>query len=230
MAEGSGIKQLKQSDGLTARAYDELRRAIIEHRLPPGSLTSARALSDLLGISRTPVREALVELGNEGLVAFERNRGVRIAAPESDDIREIFELRLLLEVPVVERTVTSLSKQQIAALRSELDAMAANVDDEAAFMRHDRAYHELLLQLSDNQRLIDFVGSLRDQTRVRGISTVGRSRPLAAILREHRRIHDCVKRGDAAGTAAALADHIENTRELLLAQFAEDPDSEGKQP
>jgi DNA-binding GntR family transcriptional regulator len=204
--------------GLQAQARAEIKSAIIEGRLEAGSLTSVRALAELLGMSRTPVREALVDLANDGLVQFERNRGVRIQATQVHDIEEIFDLRLLLEVPAVQRAVPLCTHVEIAALERELAAMGANIGDENVFMNHDRAFHDVLLQTLGNARLVQFVDSLRDQTRVRGISTVGRSRPLKEIITEHRRIFRFVKSGDAAGASAAMAKHIERTYQLLRSQ------------
>jgi DNA-binding GntR family transcriptional regulator len=206
--------------GLQAQARAEIKSAIIEGRLEAGSLTSVRALAELLGMSRTPVREALVDLANDGLVQFERNRGVRIQATQGHDIEEIFELRLLLEVPAVRRAVPLCTNVEIAALERELADMEANLDDESKFMHHDRLFHDVLLQTLDNTRLVQFVDSLRSQTRVRGISTVGRSRPLKEIVTEHRRIFRAVKRGDEEGAAEAMARHIERTYQLLRSQEA----------
>jgi DNA-binding GntR family transcriptional regulator len=93
------MRVVEVEEGLTQRAFREIRAAILDGRLSPGERTSVRALSDALGISRTPVREALVELANGRMVEFERNRGVRILVAQSSDVQEIFQLRLLLEVP-----------------------------------------------------------------------------------------------------------------------------------
>jgi DNA-binding GntR family transcriptional regulator len=225
-ADAAPVRRVVAYVGLQAQARAEIKSAIIEGRLEAGSLTSVRALAELLGMSRTPVREALVDLANDGLVQFERNRGVRIQATQVHDIEEIFDLRLLLEVPAVRRAVPLCTSVEIEALGRELEAMATSIDDENVFMNHDRAFHDVLLQVLGNARLVQFVDSLRDQTRVRGISTVGRSRPLEEILTEHRRIFRFVKSGDARGASEAMAKHIERTYQLLRSQ--EDGRSSGQ--
>jgi DNA-binding GntR family transcriptional regulator len=217
-ADPAPVRKVVAHVGLQAQARAEIKGAITEGRLEAGSLTSVRALSELLGISRTPVREAFVDLANDGLVQFERNRGVRIQATQVHDIDEIFDLRLMLEVPAVRRAVPFCTRVEIAALERELTAMAANVDDEHVFMTHDRAFHDVLLQTLGNTRLVQVVDGLRDQTRVRGFSTVGRSRPLKEIVTEHRRIFRFVKSGDARGASEAMARHIERTYQLLRSQ------------
>lgn len=223
MSDLAPVRALKPEDGLTQRAYHEIRAAILDKRLAPGSLTSVRALSEALGISRTPVREALVELANDRLVSFERNRGVRITETQRHDIEEIFELRLLIEVPAVRSAMARAGADLIPELRATLQEMRVSLGDEATFMHHDWLFHRALLAATGNERLVAFVESLRHQTRMRGISTVGRSRPLEAIVAEHERILAAVEAGDADAAVAAMSGHLTETRDLLLAQ--EPPES-----
>lgn len=203
---------------LTQRAYDEIRRAILAGALPQGSLTSVRALSEALRISRTPVREALVELANDRLVAFEKNRGVRIIVTQRHDIEEIFAVRMLLEVPSIRTAVERMQPVDIDELKQHLIEMEAHLDDEEEFMRHDWRFHRKLLEITRNGRILSIVESVRNQTRARGISTVGRSRPLQSILKEHQAIYAAVRKRDTEGAAAALTEHLKNTQDLLLAQ------------
>ena len=212
------MRVVEVDEGLTQRAFREIRAAILDGRLSPGERTSVRALSDALGISRTPVREALVELANGRMVEFERNRGVRILVAQRSDVQEIFQLRLLLEVPATHAAVPKLGKPGVKALAATLTAMRESGDDESTFMQHDWAFHEALLSANGNRRLVEIIENVRHQTRLHGISTVGRSRPLAAIVTEHTAIYDAAAAGDADGAAAAMAVHLTTTRDLLLAQ------------
>jgi DNA-binding GntR family transcriptional regulator len=204
--------------GLSARAREELRGAIVEGRLPAGSLTSVRALSEALGISRTPVREALVDLAREGMVSFERSRGVRVNDSTDHDVVEIFQLRRMLEIPALREAVGRFAASDVRALGRELAAMRAHLDDERAFMQHDRAFHRVPLEVLGNARLVAIVETLRDQARVRGLSTVGRTRDLRAICGEHRAIYDAIRAGAAQRAAQALERHLLITEELLRTQ------------
>jgi DNA-binding GntR family transcriptional regulator len=213
------LSPISPQEGLSSQALEEIRRAIIEGRLPAGSLTSVRALSDALSMSRTPVREALVDLANAGMVTFERNRGVRINDTEGHDIKEIFEIRLMLEVPAMRRAVPRFTPADVRRLGAELQAMTEHLDDEPSFMRHDRAFHRVPLEVANNGRLVSIVESLRDQTRVRGISTVGRSRTLRAIVAEHKEIHRVVRSGDPDAAADAMERHLLSTYDHLCSQM-----------
>lgn len=199
---------------------DVLRTAIIRGELVPGSIHSVASLSSALGVSRTPVREALIELASRGMVRFERNRGVRILQNSIHDIEEVFDLRLLLEVPAVRRAVERVDRRELRALEAEYQGMvrAAAANDEQALWLHDRGFHHRLLSLSGNRRLADYVDSLRDMVLLRGATTAGRSRSLEAIALEHLAILEAVRAGDAEAAAAAMEHHLRRTAELLIAQ------------
>ncbi|HEY4280935.1 MAG TPA: GntR family transcriptional regulator [Conexibacter sp.] len=208
---------------LTDLAVTALRAAILDGRLQAGGLYSVARLAQQLGVSRTPVREALLLLERQGMVRFERNRGARVLDSTARDLDEIFSLRLLLEVPAARRAAELITPADLALLKQELEAMRAQAraGDEPAFMAHDRRFHETLLAASGNRRLVEVVGSLRDTVRLRGASTVGRGRDLRAIHREHVRILDALRARDADAVARELRAHLLNTRRLLL--LAADP-------
>jgi DNA-binding GntR family transcriptional regulator len=225
VADGDGERELAldalggDRETLTDRAIAALRAAIVDGRLPSGELYSVARLADRLGVSRTPVREALLLLERQGMVRFERNRGVRVLESSARDLDEVFTLRLLLEVPAARRAAELVGEEELAALSAELAAMGRllRAEDETAFMTHDQRFHELLLAAAGNRRLVGMVGGLRDHVRFRGASTVGRGRDLCAIYDEHVRILDTLRAGDPDAVAAAMRDHLVQTRRLLLA-------------
>jgi DNA-binding GntR family transcriptional regulator len=205
---------------LAGRALAGLRAAIVDGRLAAGERYSVAALADRFGVSRTPVREALLVLERQGLVRFERNKGVRILAPSAADLEEVFALRVLLEVPATRRACERLTGKDLDDLDRELDAMAAAAatGSEGPFMAHDQRFHEIVLDAAGNRRLSAHVDQLRDQVRLRGASTVGRSRDLPAIHAEHVAIRDALRARDADGAAAAMRAHLVATGALLVAQ------------
>jgi DNA-binding GntR family transcriptional regulator len=198
---------------LATRALEELRTAIAEGRLAPGERFSVAQLAQLFGVSRTPVREALLQLERQGVVRFERNRGVRVLETSAHDVQEVFELRLLLEVPATRRACARLRDDELEALERELAGMAA-AEEETRFMAHDARFHELLLAAAGNRRLVASVRSLRDHVRVRLGATDGRSRELD----EHRAIIAALRERDADSAAAAMHDHLHTTGRLLIGQ------------
>jgi DNA-binding GntR family transcriptional regulator len=216
----TSIQPVKSEASLTARIRAQLRDAIVAGDLEPGTLYSVQTLAENFEVSRTPVREALIDLAGLDMVRFERNRGVRVVAPSPRDIVDIFNLRLLLEVPATRRAVQQIDDKAIAALRKELTAMekAERVNDEPTLMRHDRAFHVIILDAAGNRRLSAHIDHLRDVVQTRGVSTVGRSRSLKDIISEHREVLACIERRDPDAAATAMRSHIEHTARLLVAQ------------
>jgi DNA-binding GntR family transcriptional regulator len=207
---------------LAGRALAGVRAAIVDGRLEAGERYSVATLAAGLGVSRTPVREALLVLERQGLVRFERNKGVRILETSTHDLEEIFTLRLLLEVPAARRACGRLTAADLDTLDRELDAMAdaAAAGRETPFMAHDQRFHAVLLEAAGNHRIVALIDQLRDHVRFRGASTVGRGRDLAAILAEHVVIRDALRRRDPEAAAAAMRAHLLATGELLVGSDA----------
>jgi DNA-binding GntR family transcriptional regulator len=214
---------------LADQAAAAIRRAVGDGDLRAGELYSAHDMADRLGVSRSPVREALMRLAEAGLVTFERNRGFRIVTPQARDIAEVFALRLLLEVPAARTAARAADESLGPDLRTELAAMAraAARRDTPRFMLHDRRLHARILGAAGNRRLAAVVESLRDATRVLGASTVERSRGLLDIWAEHEPIVAAVESHDASAAARAMREHVANTGRLLVSQASTDPAGAG---
>jgi DNA-binding GntR family transcriptional regulator len=214
---------------LTDQVLISLRGAIVSGSWTAGELHSVKEVAALLGVSRTPVREALLQLADSGLIAFERNVGFRVLRSTPAQIAEIFHLRLLLEVPAIELAARAPDEATVAALRSEISAMweTAAKEDEPGFMKHDRRFHEVAIAGAGNERLVVMVQRLRDATAMLGASTVHRSRELSDIAFEHKPILEAFEQKDPAGAASALRRHLIHTASLLLSSsHAEESASE----
>lgn len=216
----SPIRPIETELPLSVRAREAIRSAIIVGQLAPGTLHSVQALASRFGISRTPVREALIDLSKQGMVSFERNRGVRILETSVHDLEEILAIRLLLEPPATYRAVAQFTPSAQRELELEVAAMAnaAERDDQISFMRHDRGFHSIILGMSGNRRLQEFIDQIRDLVVARGNSTLGTTRSPLEIVEEHRFILDRISEGDAVGAASAMREHISRTGRLLIAQ------------
>jgi Transcriptional regulators len=153
------VDQVRQAETMNAQVLGALRTAVITGELAPGTLHSVQTLATQLGVSRTPVREALIKLAQHGMVRFERNRGVRILQTSLHDLEEVFALRLLLEVPATRRACQLLDAAGRKELRRVYRAMerAVEADDEFKLWEHDRRFHRALLEASGNSRLAEYV-------------------------------------------------------------------------
>jgi DNA-binding GntR family transcriptional regulator len=214
------VKQVRVEGSLMNKVGDALRSAILSGELVAGRLYSVQDLAEVLGVSRTPVREALIRLASKGMVRFERNRGVRILQSTPADLEEVFELRLLLEVPAARLAVARMQEADVVELRKCVDAMmsAAQAGDERSMMEQDRRFHAVILKAAGNERLAAFVDSLRDLVLTRGVSTAGTSRTLHDIANEHVPILERFEARDADGVASAMHAHVLHTARLLIKQ------------
>lgn len=206
----------------TQRVFDTLREEILTGRLAPGTQHSIYRLAERLEVSRTPVREAVLRLADLGLVAVERNRGVRIRAVTAKDVLEVFELRLLLEVPATAFTALHADVDHRDRMRAALTAMtqAAGVDVRA-FDDADRALHRAIHDAAGNERVAEVVLAHRASIQARGATTVHRSRDPQQILAEHVPIVEAILGADAARAASLMREHLMHTAELLVGQLDE---------
>lgn len=222
--QSARLDSVRQDASLKEQIFTSLRSAIIDGRLIAGNLYSVQSLANDLGVSRTPVREALIDLEARGMVSFERNQGVRVLETSVHDLKEILTLRVLLEVPATFRAAeqaTAEMLEELLQLVESAEALTSGVDalTKAQYQRvleNDRRFHATLLQGSGNRRLAEYVDHLRDLLAMRGLYTVDAQRDLRQYLSQHREIYDAVKRGDGSAAARNMREHLINTGRLLL--------------
>jgi DNA-binding GntR family transcriptional regulator len=207
---------------LAKKVYEALRNAIILGELVPGSLHSVPSLAAALQTSRTPVREALLKLADQGMVRFERNRGTRILQTTIHDLEEMFSLRLLLEVPATYRAAQQAGPQDLKAMADALAAMrraaASRSSSPREHLAPDSRFHRAIALASGNKRLATIVETLFDLQMTRGVSTWGINREIADICNDHETIYQRIAAGDAMGAALAMRDHIALTARIIIAQ------------
>jgi len=215
------VKEISPNrDTLAGKVYESIRDAIVLGDLAPGSLQSVQKLASHLKVSRTPVREALLKLADQGMVRFERNRGARVLETTVHDLEQIFSLRLLLEVPATYRATQQIGTAELRQLRSALDAFRNKIHN-ASTREHlelDARFHRVIMRASGNRRLADCVDSLRDLQMMRGLTAAPRSRALEEICDDHQRIYDQIVKRDPIGAATAMREHLAVSSRLLIAQ------------
>jgi DNA-binding GntR family transcriptional regulator len=193
------------------QVYRRVREAILEGDIAPGSVMSQVALSDDLGVSRTPLREALRMLQSEGLVDAQTNRRVTVKPISATDLEELVVMRLALETEAMRLSVDRLRPEDIAALEGRLAEMrhfAAAKDYERWKTPHS-AFHRGLTAPA-GARVNGLLGQLSDHAeRYRRIHIAQSSK--AWQTEGHREILDACKAGDRYESAALLADHLSRT-------------------
>lgn len=218
------MKVLRASS-LREQAGQVLRASIIGGELEPGEIYSATMLAERLGVSPTPVREAMLDLASAGLVEPVRNRGFRVLTPDDRDLDEVGELRLMLEVPAMRRAVERGSDEAIEALERSVVAIeqAAEKGDLPAFLLADREFHLGILEMTGNRRLVKLVEQLRDQTRLIGLKELTETGGLMSSAGEHREILEALRARDADSVEHLMRVHLEHTRGIWAGRAEAQP-------
>lgn len=203
----------------------EIRRRILDNEYPPAHQVLELDLAAELGMSRTPVREALVRLQHENFVQLIPRHGMRVVPLSLENLRDMYEVLTALEVTAIERLVrTAPDSRTIAALDQALDDMdrAVKKQDRDAWVTADERFHRMLIDLCGNARLAAVAYTLWDQGHRARMTTVRLRSALDASNREHRAVVEAIRRGDAKEARARHSKHRERTsREIikLLEEF-----------
>ena len=196
-------------------AHNYLREAILTWKIPPGNPIVEQEISDQLGISRTPVREALKLLEAEGLVKVVPQRGTFVSELTTQDIEEIFTLRESLEVLALEVAIHNIPVQDLNEIEQHLGLLTSQSPPEQ-FFECDRLLHGLIVKHGGNERLAHFLESLNAQVeRVRRISSVRPNR-LEMSVREHLAIVRAIQARDWITAEAELRQHTRNVKQSTL--------------
>jgi len=204
---------------LVDAAYRTMRRKILDNEWPPGHRALEQELALALGMSRTPVREALIRLQEEGLVEVVPRHGMSVLPVSADDMRDIYEMLTALEPMAAELAVRRGPGE--AQLKPLLDASrdmrsALKADDRERWAAADESFHRHLVALSGNRLLIDAVQNCWDRAHRARMVTL-RMRPKPALsTREHMEVLEKIRAGDARAASEAHRAHRERgARELL---------------
>ena len=204
----------------TNDAYERLKEDIRENRMAPGYLEPEPELAERMGMSRTPVHEALIRLQAEGLVELVPRRGARVLPIRAKDMREIYEILNALEPEAAAHLAARRpSESELAPLDAATAEMTQALDngDLDAWAAADDRFHQTLLRLHGNKRLASFVGSLYDQAHRARMVTLRLREPPIVSTAEHRVILEFLRRGDVDGTRESFRLHRERTSAELVA-------------
>jgi DNA-binding GntR family transcriptional regulator len=207
-----GIKL--QASSLRDQALRVIRARIISGAMRPGVLYALGATASELGVSVTPVREAVLELAREHLVELARNRGFRVREMTEHELNEIVELRKIIEIGAVRL----VSERKLLNQASELQELASATEKYAAagdwvgFLDSDRDFHMGIMAHLGNERLNQVVGSLRDQSRLYGLDVAAGTESLLQSTHEHATLLRAIIAGQADEAADVMDRHLQHAR------------------
>lgn len=212
-----GALSLVSGPSLREQARKVIRGLIITGQMRADQLYSVPRLATELGVSATPVREALLDLAREGLLEPVRNRGFRVVALSPNELKDIYAVRTMLEVPsVAEIARAGLGPAQLEQLR-ELAAVtkrAADAGNLIEFLEADRKFHVGLIAMLGNKPLADLVEALRDRVRLHGFKSGKSSEYITKSASEHFQLLDFLAKRDEPGAVALMQRHLERSRQI----------------
>jgi DNA-binding GntR family transcriptional regulator len=212
------MRRLERMPSRRAQITETLRAAIISGEMQTGVVYSAPDIAARLGVSPTPVREAMLHLATEGLIEVARNKGFRIVEPSDKDLDDIFELRCLIEVP----TVGKLASEGVAEAALDRLASLAKATVQAAKKGDwtDLAFHQAMLELSGNDQLVETVRVLRSKSRLFGLGSPEKMHWVMSTSHEHELLVELLRAGDRRKAEALMRDHIGHVYEAWRRQSA----------
>lgn len=219
------LAPLGRSLNLRETVVEKLRTAIITGELKEGTVVSAPALGAQLGVSATPVREAMMDLARDGLVETMKNKGFRVTTVTDEELMSVTEVRLLIEPPTVARVAGHMPTAAIIELRAIADrnVLAAEQEDLQTYLVTDRDLHALILEHAGNSFLEELATSLRRRTRMYGLLRLADAGVLSESAREHHQLIDLIEAGDGGGAAELARRHIGHSIDIWKTGETGDP-------
>jgi DNA-binding GntR family transcriptional regulator len=203
---------------LVNQAYKELKRIILEYRVPLGGKLNEGELAAALGISRTPVREAINRLEKEGLVQIFPQRGAFVVRFSEKDVFELFLIRENLEGLAARLAAERINEENLVKLESSIQGFQEpfTEKDVQRYAKEDFRFHQTIVAVSDAQRLIKMISTLYDHIRIFRLTTLGLSSRMKTSLAEHRLLIEAFQRRDSEQAEQMMRQHIHHVREGVM--------------
>lgn len=192
--------------------FNTLRQAILKGEMEPGERLMEITLANKLGVSRTPIREAIRKLELEGLVHMIPRKGAVVASISEKDMRDVLEVRITLEELAVKLAIKNMTEEDIAMLKKAGQAFENAVisHDIVNIVEADVAFHDIIYNKTENNRLIQIISNLREQMYRYRLEYVKDARTHSILISEHNDIIACLAKKDVEAAKEAVREHITN--------------------
>src|SRR5271170_7307825 len=212
------FSELSEHRTMTDVAYEQLKAAIVELRIPPGERLREAAIAQGLNVSKTPVREALARLEQDGLVELSSFKSAVVTQYTAQDLREIYELREIIEVATARSSAESMSDKGLAGL-GRIARECVRLDEQGGgpeLVRLISEFDTVLFGEVSNQRIRAILDNLADHLARIGLLTAEIPGRCAASVREHAQIYEAIERRDSEAAERFMRQHIRSVRDDQL--------------
>jgi DNA-binding GntR family transcriptional regulator len=212
-----------RQQSLRSQAVDQLRGAIVSGRLEPGSMHSEQSIAADMTISRTPIREALLQLASEGLVEFVPQRGVRITEFNAEHLAQVFQFRAAIEGFCAAKLASQPQPEALTQLDAELERQSAIIgaDDRLAWVQANMDFHARIVATAGNRLMVDALASLASHTMRIGYRMNHRRQRMQESVDEHSAVVEAIRRRDPDRARALASEHLYVTTVLMKQMFAD---------
>lgn len=216
--------QVKMDEFLPLRdvVFNTLRQAILTGELKPGERLMEIHLANRLGVSRTPIREAIRKLELEGLVTMIPRRGAEVAQITEKSLKDVMEVRRALDALSVELACDRISAEELAALADACDAFEAATasGDLKKIAQADVALHDIIVKAAANTRLTQLVNNLSEQMYRYRFEYIKDKKTHGQLIKEHRILYESIRDKDKETAARTAKLHIDNQEAAVMQQIA----------
>lgn len=201
--------------------FNTLRQAILTGELKPGERLMEIHLANKLGVSRTPIREAIRKLELEGLVTMIPRRGAEVAQITEKSMNDVLEIRRAVDALCVELACDRISKEELEKLKSACDSFEKAVygKDAKKIAQADVELHDIIVQATGNQRLIQLVNNLSEQMYRYRYEYIKDASQHERLIEEHRIIYESIVKKDKETASQAARMHIDNQEKAIIRQI-----------
>ena len=217
------LQPINQPESLAKIAYDVLRESILTNKLKQDEIFTEMSLAKDLGISRTPVREALLELSSQGLVTFLPRKGVMLNRYTKQDIEEIFELRKAIELAAIEKVAKGFESCDFGKIEKILQDQrkAAKKKDYLSYIQADRVFHTTFSEMINNRRFVAVMENIRDMIQIMGINALVIENRAEEVIAEHEKVLEAVRKGKSLEAREALGHHLDQSKKAVAETLLE---------
>lgn len=192
--------------------FQTLREAILRGDLKPGERLMELQLAAKLGVSRTPIREAIRMLEQEGLAVTTPRKGAEVAKMTLKDMEDVLEIREVLDELAVKVACTRITKEQLRRLRGSAVSFeeSTRTGDVKRIAQEDVSFHDIIYEATGNSKLVSLLYNLREQIYRYRVEYLKNSDNYPALIREHQAIIDALEEGDVERVSLAMHEHVSN--------------------
>lgn len=197
--------------------FHTLREAILKGELKPGERLMELQLAAKLGVSRTPIREAIRMLELEGLAVTVPRKGAEVAKMTEKDMEDVLQIRRALDELAVGLACDNMTEERLAELHEALIRFEESIEtgDVKQIAQKDIEFHEVIYQTADNTKLVNLLNNLREQMYRYRVEYLKNDSVYPRLIEEHKQIYEGLKRGDKQTVVEIVSHHVEN-QELMV--------------